>query len=198
MKKTFNDYIKIGLTLAIIAGMFMPYVYDVKPIDVLFENVSDLEAVFGLTIPLLVIVPFLLMLIFKERVNAALIKVLKPVFLILYVMILTDYGYGIYSSYGSWLFDESLMFVIAMALSLILILFNLKYSVTKSDELERLFLAIIGLPIILYFAFGITTDIHEINFGGYLISTSFFVLYIMALFSIFKHGKLHKQQNQAE
>ncbi len=187
MKKTLKDYIKIGLTIAIILGMFMPYYYGVRPIDVLLEDSDNLEAIFGLTLPLLVIIPFLLMLIFKGVLQDSAIRVLKPIFLILYILIFADYCYSIYNSYGSWVFDESFSFSIAILVSLVLLLLNLKYAIVKSIQLENIFLAIMAFPIILYFIFGVSIEISKFNYGGYLISSAFIMLYIMAIYNLFKN-----------
>ena len=64
--KTLKDYIEIILAIAIIAGLFMPYIFGILPIDVMFENLMEFEAIFGLTIPILLTIPFLLILIFNR------------------------------------------------------------------------------------------------------------------------------------
>lgn len=192
MKKTLKYYIKIALAIAIIAGLFMPYVYGVLPINILFEDSNDLITILSLTVPLMVTVPFLLILIFKNVLKDSILSVLKPLFLIVYVIILLDYCYGIYNSYGSWIFDESLVFLISIILSLILILLNLKYAIIKSDTLENILLSIIGLPIILYFTFGLRDAFGEMNYGYFITSISFMILYIMAIFEIFKN-RHHKK-----
>lgn len=193
MKKTRQNYIKIVMTITIIAGMFMPYVYGVKPIEVLFENTSELEALFALTIPILVTIPFLLMLIFENSLKDSFLKVLKSLFLILYIFVFIDYGYGFYESYDSIVFNESIEFISAMVLSLTLMLLNLKFSKTASDELQGILLAIIAFPILFYFVFFVSTDFSDLNYGGYIINASFFVLYFMAIFNLVKHRKIQIQ-----
>ena len=196
MKKTRQDYIKIVLTIAIIVGLFMPYVFDVLPIDVLFENLSDMQAVFGLTIPVLVTIPYLLLIMFKEVLKDSTLKVMKVVFLILYVLILADYCYGFDNSFGSWLFDEFLEFSIAILSSLILFILSIKYSVTKSEALQHILLAIMAFPMILYFIFSVRYDLDDLNIGGYIISGSFFALYIISIYDIFKYRSIKKQLNK--
>ena len=193
MKKTFKDYIKIVLTITIIVGMFMPYVYGVLPIDVLFENTSELETLFALTIPILVTIPFLLMLIFERFLKDSFLKVLKPVFLLLYIFVFIDYGHGFYDSYDSIIFNESIEFITAMVLSLTLMLLNLKFSKTASEELQGILLAIIAFPILFYFVFFVSTNFSDFNYGGYIISGSFFVLYIMAILNMIKNRNFKNQ-----
>ena len=195
MKKTLNDYLKIGLAIAIIAGMFMPYVYGIMPIGILFENTSELETLFALTIPILVTIPFLLMLIFERFLKDSFLKVLKPFFLLLYIFVFIDYGHGFYDSYDSIVFNESIEFITAMVLSLTLMLLNLKFSKTASDELQGILLAIIAFPILFYFVFFVSTNFSEFNYGGYIISGSFFVLYFLAVFNIIKNRNVKQETN---
>lgn len=61
MKKTRQDYIKIVLTIVIISGLFMPYVSEILPFDVIWDWDSDWEFLFALPIPLLVVVPLLIL-----------------------------------------------------------------------------------------------------------------------------------------
>lgn len=195
MKKSLKDYIEIALTLTIIAGLFMPYIYGVLPIDVIFENTKDFESLFALTIPILVTIPFLLILIFKNVLKDLLVRVLKPIFLILYIVVLGDYGYGLYDSYQSSIFDDQIAFIISIALSLILVLLSLKYTLNKSDELKNILLAIITFPIILYFIYGIINDLDKLNYGCYVISIPLITLYIMAINDICKNYNFKKHLN---
>jgi len=192
MKKTPKDYIEITLAIAIIAGSFMPYIYGVLPIDVMFDNSNELIAILALTVPLMVTVPFLLILMFKDVLKDAILNVLKPIFLIVYVIVLGGYGYGLYDTYGSSIFDESLEFLISITLSLILLLLSLKYVTTKTEKLQNIFLAIMTLPIVLYFISFVKYDFDKFNYGAYIISISFLILYIMAIYYIYYERNLKK------
>jgi len=192
MKKTPKDYIEITLAIAIIAGSFMPYIYGVLPIDVMFDNSNELIAILALTVPLMVTVPFLLILMFKDVLKDAILNVLKPIFLIVYVIVLGGYGYGLYDTYGSSIFDESLEFLISITLSLILLLLSLKYVTTKTEKLQNIFLAIMTLPIVLYFISFVKYDFDKFNYGAYIINISFLILYIMAIYYIYYERNLKK------
>ena len=190
MKKTLKDYIEIGLTLIIIAGLFMPYIYDVWPIDVIFENVMDFESLFALTIPILITIPFLMILIFKNALRDSIVRILTPIFFILYIVVLGDYCYGFYDSFQSSIFNDQIAFIISIVLSLILVLLSLKYKLNTSDKLKNIMLAIICLPIILYFIYGLINDLNELNYGCYVISIPLISLYIIAVYTIFKNRKI--------
>lgn len=192
MKITRHTYIKIVLTIFIIAGLFIPYVHGVLPIEVLFDNSNDLIAILALTVPLMVTIPFLLILIFKDVLKDSLLNVLNPLFLIVYIIVLGDYGYGFYDTYGSWIFDESLEFLISITLSLILLLISLKYATTKTEKLQNICLATMTLPIILYFISGVRYDFEDFNYGAYIITISFLILYIMAIYHIYYERNLKK------
>ena len=198
MKKTRLTYIKIVLTIFIIAGMFMPYVHGILPIEVLFENTNDLEVIFALTVPLMVTVPFLLILIFKDVLKDSILNLLKPLFIILYFIVLGDYGYGFFNTYGSWIFDESLEFSISIILSLILLLLSLKYTTAKTENLQNICLAIMTLPIVLYFISFVKYDFEDFNYGAYIITISFLILYIMAIYHIYYERNLKKSNKKVE
>ncbi len=192
MKKSIKESFEIALTLAIIAGLFMPYIYGVLPIDVIFENAMDFESLFALTIPILVTIPFLLILIFKSALKDSIVRILTPIFLILYIVVLGDYCYGFYDSFQSSIFNDQIAFIISIALSLVLVLLSWKYKLITSNKLKNIMLAIICLPIILYFIYGIINDLDELNYGCYVISIPLISLYFIAVYNIFKNHKLKK------
>lgn len=173
----------------------MPYVFGVLPIEVLIENTDELEVILALTVPLMVTVPFLLILIFKDVLKESILSVLKYLFLIVYVIVLGDYGYGFYDTYGSWFSDESLEFLISIILSLILLLISLKYATTKTEKLQNICLATMTFPIVLYFISFAKYDFEDFNYGAYIITISFLLLYIMAINEIFKNRYYKKQLN---
>lgn len=193
--KTLQDYIKIVLTILIIAGMFMPYIYGVLPFDIIFDNYMDLETLFALTIPILVAIPLLLFLIFKRFLKDSLVNVLIFIFLILFILVLADYGYGLYDSLEDSVFQEQIPFMVAMILNLLLIVLSFKSAIAKSERLETIFLTIIGFPVLLYFTYGITNDFKDLNYGSYVLSISFLLLYIMAVYDVFKNHRVNKQLN---
>ena len=195
MKKIHHTYIKIVLTIFIISGLFMPYVFGVLPIEVLIENTDELEVILALTVPLMVTIPFLLILIFKDVLKESILSVLKYLFLIVYVIILGDYSYSFYDTYGSWFSDESLEFLISIILSLILLLISLKYATTKTEKLQNICLATMTFPIVLYFISFAKYDFEDFNYGAYIITISFLLLYIMAINEIFKNRYYKKQLN---
>ncbi|MGM5470214.1 hypothetical protein ACS386_08050 [Flavobacteriaceae bacterium LMO-SS05] len=187
MKKTRRDYIKIGLTIAIIAGLFMPYVSEILPFDVIWDWDSDWEFLFALPIPLLVVVPLLILFIFKHLLKDSILKVLKVVFLLVYLSALVDYGYGFYSDFDWSFTDLSLTFPVSILLSLILLLSSLKYSITKFDTLEHTILATMSLPIFLYFVYIFEDGIEDANYGFYIFNGSFIALYVISIYDIFKY-----------
>ena len=195
MKKASKDYFKIALTTLIIAGLFMPYIYGVLPFDILFDNYMDLETLFALTIPILVTIPLLLLLIFKNLLNASSIKVLNFIFLILYILVLADYGYGFYDSLDGIALKEQIPFIVAMVISLLLIVLSFKWALATSERLETILLAIIGFPILLYFTYGITNDFKDLNYGSYVLSLSYLILFILAVKNIYKNTHIEKQFN---
>jgi len=177
--------------IAIIVGLFMPYVYGVLPIDVMFRDSIDLSSILGLTIPILVIIPFLLILIFKDLLGNINLSVLKVFFVLLYFIVLANYRYFFYDSFNS-IFDESFEILIPIVLSLNLVLLNLKYTIRKSDELQNIILAIMTLPFILYFIAGVTSYIDDFNYGYYIINISLISLYSLALNTVYKNRNIKK------
>lgn len=192
MKSTLQDYIKIGFTVLIIAGLFMPYIYSVLPYDFIFDEYMDLERLFALTIPILVTIPLLLVLIFKGLLKDSVTNVLNFIFLILYILILADYGYGFYDSLDLKDFKEHLPFIASMLLSLLLMVLSFKSGLTKQERLETILLSIIGFPILLYFTYGLAKDLENLNYGSYIISLPFIALYVLAILNIYKTKKLFK------
>ena len=190
MKKTNKDYLKIALTFLIIAGLFLPYIYNVLPYAFIFDDYMDLERLFALTIPILVTIPLLLLLIFKSFLKEPLVKVLIAIFYTLYFIILIDYGYGFYDSLDLKDFKEHLPFIVSMVFSLALMVLSFKSYLTKQERLETILLSIIGFPILLYFTYGLANDLENLNYGCYVLSISFISLYIMELFNIYKNRKL--------
>lgn len=196
MKRTLQDYIKIGLTVLIIAGMFMPYIYGVLPFDIVFDNNMDLQRLFELTIPILVIIPFMLILIFKGLLKDTAINILNFIFLILYIMVLANFGYGFYDSLDLSDFKEHFPFIVSTALSLLLILSSFKSGLPKSERLETILLAIINFPILLYFTYGFANDLENLNYGSYIISLSFIALYVLSILNIYTNHKSQRSLNQ--
>ena len=193
MKKSLKDYIEIALTLAIIAGLFMPYADDIIPIDFMFEESNDFFDLFFLAIPLLCSFPLLLILMFKSKLKNAMLKTLNALFLLVYLIVLGLYSYELYESFGSSYFSfigGSIEFSATIILSLVLLLLSLKYAIAKSDELQNILLAIMAFPIILFFVDGVTFYFEGLNYGGYIINISFISLYMMAIYTIIKNRKI--------
>ena len=198
MKKTYKDYFKIALTILIIAGLFMPYTYGVLPFDIIFENYMNIETLFGITIPILATIPFLLLLIFKHVLKDSVVHILKIIFLILFILVLADYGYGFYDSLDNSVFQEDkLPYISSIVLSLLLILLTFKSNIPNTKWLETVLLTIISFPILLYFTYGITNDIEDLNYGSYVLSISFILLYIMAVYDLIKNRSAKKQTKPA-
>lgn len=189
MKKSLKDYIEIGLTIAIIVGLFLPYTFGVLPMDVMFDDYIDLMTVFMLTIPILVIIPLLIILIFKDVFKNSTLRILKTFFLMVYLIVLGVYFYSMYESFSD-AFGDSLYFIITIVLSLLLLILTLKFSIHKSEQLHHIFLAILSLPIILYFIAFIIDD--NFDYGGYIINISFTLLYILAIYTIYKNHHIKK------
>lgn len=194
MKRTLQDYLKIALTILIIAGMFMPYTFGISPFEYIFEGFDDWdwEFLFVLPIPLMMTLPLLILLIFKNSLKASIAKILNAIFSILYIAILAENCYLVYSNYLGSSSVFGLGISIAVILSLILLLLSLKYSISSPNKLQNMFLAIMGFPIILYFIIGSI----DLNYGGFIITTSFLTLYIMAIIDIFKNRSVKDKQNQ--
>jgi len=193
MKKSLKNYIEIFLGLLIGVGLFMPYVFDLIPMEFIFSDEIDFLVAFLVIIPILVIIPFLLILIFKDLLKNSLLKILKAFFLLLYLIVFGVYCYVCYDSFGS-IFGGTLEAFIAIVLSLILILLGLKYSIQKSVQLQNIILAIMALPFILYCLEGI--QYWEFNYGGYIINISFFLLYIIAVYNIYRNHNIKKLINK--
>ena len=193
MKKTRRDYIKIALIIAITAGMFASYIRDISPFAFIFSVFWgwDFESLFTLQIPLLAVIPLLMLLIFNNLLNYLILKVLKVVFLLIYIGTLVEYGFGFYDTLDS----NSLEFIhllVSITLSLILFLLSLKYSIIKSDVLEHLLIATMALPIFLYFLFSLVDGFENTNYGFYILNGSFITLYVISIYDIFKNRNLKK------
>lgn len=185
MKKALKDYFEIFLVILTIVGLFMPYVGKEIPFDYIFMESMDLLDAFFVTIPIVLILPFLLILIFKNFLKNSLLKFLIPFFLFVYIIVLGAYCYAFYESLNS-IFGASLEIIIAILLSLNLLVLNLKYSTVKSDELQNIFLAIMTFPFIFFFNTILITWYNNFNYGGYIINISFILLYVLAVYNIYK------------
>jgi len=194
MNKSKKGYIEIFLNLLILAGLFMPYARDETPFDTMFQDSINYVIVFSLTIPVAVIIPFLLTLIFKQALGNSLLSILKVVFIALYVIILGCYiSMLIEILIDKYSFGSLTAPLIAIVLSLNLILLSTKYSILRSDELHNIFLAIMTLPFI--FALLEIPIFWGLNFnyGGYIINISFILLYAMAVINIYGNYNTNKQ-----
>ena len=192
MKKTSKDYIKIVLTILIVAGLFMPYIYGVLPITILFDNYMEVQTLLALTIPILATLPLLLFLIFKCHLKETLFKPLKSIFLVFYTIIFAVYVYGFYNSLNEVDFLDHMPYIVTMALSLILIAISFKSAISNSERLESVLLATIGFPILLYFTYGITNDLEDLNYGSYVLNISFILLYFMTVYDVLKNRNVKK------
>ena len=197
MKKSTKRYIEIVLTLAIIAGLFMPYAENHMPMDHIFPDSMDHRDICIVTIPILVTIPFLLTLIFKDLLGNSLQRILKVLFLLLYVIILGYYIYIFIDSFFAYiLFGSIIDPIMAIIFSISLLLLNLKYTLLKSDEFQNILLAIMTFPFIFYLSFVLAGIIEywegNFNYGGYVINIAFLSLYVLALIDIFKNYKLKK------
>ena len=192
MKKTRQDYIKIVLTIAIIAGLYMPYSSEMLPIDFIWDWYWDWESLFVLQLPILVVIPLLILLIFKQLLKDSFLKVLKVVFLLIYLGTLVDYGNGFYDNLDS-ISPELIEISISLMLSLILLILSLKYSLTKLDALEHLLLATMTLPIFYFFVYGLYDNFEDTNYGFYIINSSFIALYFISVYDIFKNRSFKKK-----
>ena len=193
MKKSIKRYVEIVLTLIVIVGLFMPYVGRQIPIHYIFPSSIDLQGVLFITTPITATIPYLLTLIFKDLFGNLLLGILKVSFLILFLIIL---GYYIFMLIEVILDSNSgydfVAPTLAILLSLNLLLFSIKYSKLKSDNIQNIILAIMTLPFI--------TNLllwgWNFNYGGYVINIAFLSLYVLALIDIFKNYKLKKFENQ--
>lgn len=186
MKKSLKDYIEIVLTIVIIVGLFLPYAYGVLPIDVMFSYL-DLITVFVLTIPILVIVPFLIFLIFRNLFKKSTLKLFKTILLLVYLIVLGGFFYAAFESY-IYEYEEGFYFIISIVLSLLPLITALRFPIHKSEQLHHIFLAILSLPTIFYFLIFIIDN--NLNYGGYILNISFFLLYSIAIYTIYKNHNI--------
>ena len=114
--KSLKGYIEIILTIAIIAGLFMPYAFGVIPIDFIFDQLMDFFGIIAVIIPILITVPFLLILIFKDLLRNSILKTFKVIFLIIYFIVFVNYCYGIYDSS-----DSSISEIFGIAITIIIV-----------------------------------------------------------------------------
>ncbi|MGM5470211.1 hypothetical protein ACS386_08035 [Flavobacteriaceae bacterium LMO-SS05] len=193
MKRSLKRNIEIILTLTILAGWFMPYSMDYFPIEFIFPFDYHFLT-FNLTIPLLVTIPYLLILIFKNFLGNSLLRLLKVVFLLLFLFIL---GYYIFMLIEI-IFDgdryDFVFPIVTIFLSLTLLVLNFKYITIKSDGLQNIMLACMTLPFI-FFLFVIILE-DGFSFGVYLINFAFLSLYVIALNDILKNYKVKKNDKQ--
>jgi len=191
MKKSIIYYVEIALTLSIIAGWFMPYTKDYLPIEFIYP-IEYHFLTFNLTIPLLVTIPYLLLLIFRNLLGNSLLQLFKVIFLLLFLF---TFGYYIFMLIEVILdgLDGSdfVSLAVAIMLSLTLLLLNFKYILLKSDRLQNIMLATMTLPYILYLLV-FSIDVWNFNYGGYIINIAFLSLYVIALINVFRNYKLKK------
>lgn len=189
MKKTLKDYIEIGLTLIIIAGLFMPYLFGVTPIDFIFHHINNFIGFFGIIIPIVLTVPLLLILIFKNMLRNSILKKIKVILLIIYLIVFVNYCYMFYNNFWK---DFGLVSLFTVIISLALLISSLKYSITKSDILQNILLATMGLPVFLFFIGDAVESFKELDYGSCIINLPFILLYIIAFYTLFKNHKLKK------
>jgi len=191
MKKSIIYYVEIALTLSIIAGWFMPYTKDYLPIEFIYP-IEYHFLTFNLTIPLLVTIPYLLFLIFRNLLGNSLLQLFKVIFLLLFLF---TFGYYIFMLIEVILDGLSgydfVLVAVAIMLSLTLLLLNFKYILLKSDRLQNIMLATMTLPYIFYLLV-FSIDVWNFNYGGYIINIAFLSLYVIALINVFRNYKLKK------
>lgn len=201
-----ENVLKIIMATLFIAGLFMPYIEGIVPFEYLFDSNNDLSHMLSVTIPVLVIFPFLLILIFRKTLKPFVIKILKISLIGFYIIVLGNYVYSLFKV----IFEFSLFFGVfefsfAILFSLILFAVCLKYSADRLDFLEHLLLCIIALPIFLHFAFVLSMIIGNgfegIVYGCYILNGSFVALYVMVLIHVYsvyeerKRGQKNRRLN---
>lgn len=199
MKTSKNKYIKIVLVSIFMVGLFIPYSRDVSPFAFIFDPFWnwDLESLFTLQIPLLAVIPLFLLLLFKNLRQDSILKAFKVVFLLVYLGTLVEYFFRFYDNLNT---DppEVIVISISVMLSLILYLLSLKYSITKLDALVNTLIAIMALPIFLFFVSSLFDHFVNTNYGFYILNGSFISLYVMSLYNIYKNRYLKKSSSKKE
>ena len=186
MKKNFKRNIEIILSLVILAAWFMPYTRYHKPIEFIYPFDYHFLT-FNLTIPLLVTIPYLLILIFKNILGDSLLIVLNVAFLLLFLFIFGYYSFILIDNFSGY---DFVFPTLSILLSLTLLLLNLKYNILKSDLLKNIMLATMTLPFIFFLLVSIVD--YGFSYGGYIINIAFLSLYVIALNNIYKNYKLKK------
>lgn len=181
MKLSLRRIIEIIVTVLIIFALFHPYIYNITPYDYAFTGSLSLMGVLCVTLPLSLLVLFLILLVFQGILKNPLLKILKVVSFLLYAITFGSYAYLLYEATGFGI-QEYAITLIAGAL---LLLPSLIFNKHLTDNLLNTILATIAMPFVFHLLAYDHIGLHK---GGMIIQGAFVVLYAIGFSKVFKQS----------
>lgn len=180
MKVSMRRGIEIVLVLIIIVCFFTPFVFGVKP----YEYVLGIERFHGIicvTVPLCLLIPFLLLLIFHEKLKPLLLKILHVFSGLLFLLVFGGYLFMLNES-TDWL---NMQVVSTLLSGLILLFTSLIFSKQKLIYVQNILLATIAMPMVFHMPI-IEFKMKDMDLGGIIMEATFILLYIIGLIKCFR------------
>ncbi|MEN8225055.1 MAG: hypothetical protein ABFS05_06800 [Bacteroidota bacterium] len=185
----------VFLSLFIIS-LFMPYAYGIKPKEYFWDIWSNHIALWRsfifVGLPLILSFFLLLLKIGQFKFWKSVFYLIKWSAIIMYVIIM---AWGLISDITDYVNDELFgnltLIIISLLFSLFLLTLTLIKLKDKYLEIENYILSIISIPVVYFFPF----SLFEFEFGGYLLSICFSVLYVIAVLKVFLLKDIEESHN---
>lgn len=181
MKLSLRSTIEIILDLVILVCMFVPYLMKVTPFNYAFSGKFELTFNICVSLPLLLFLPFLLLLILQNRIKPHVVKIFQILSLLLYATVFGTYIYIYY--YKSNFFN--LTFTTTLLSGLFLLLTSLIFSKNKTIILLNTILATIAMPFVFHMPL-LEFNLKSMEIGGLIIQAAFILLYVIGFVKVFK------------
>jgi len=180
MKISMRRGIEIVLVLIMIVCFFTPFVYEVIPFDYVFSHLR-VQGYICVTLPICLLIPFLLVLIFQKKIESLLLKILYVFSGLLFLLVFG--GYLNMISERSDLLE--LEFLSTLLSGLTLLVTSLIFSKQKIITVQNILLATLAMPMVFHMPF-IAFEMKDMDMGGIIMEASFILLYIIGLIKCFR------------
>lgn len=178
--------VEIVLLSIFIFSQFLPYVYSVKPKEFYWDIWSSIgyewQSFIIIGVPLIFSFVLLIYNISNNKIpflkSKILVWGLKFLFAFFLIWFLINIGTNGFSHSYRILFDIPVILTVILCLGL----FLLSIFIVKKNhiKIENILVAIIAIPTV-YFS----TGFFELDYGGYILSICFAVLYVIAVLKVF-------------
>lgn len=184
MKLSILRIIEIVLVLTMIVAIFLPFISNITPYEYAFGRMKEFLKVSAISLPIMLLIPYLLLLLFQDKLKDSMLKILKIISIFIYLLVFGCYVFIFIKDMNS----PEYFCLIALLLSLTLILMSFLISKEKKNYLLNTILATITLPFVFHMVF-LVFDFQSLKNGGLIIEFSFILLYVIGFSKIFRPSK---------